>query len=67
LNYKPVAINKQIKLTTVKNLYTYPLEVRKTPTVLQPGTAKATKQWKDIWYYIETPQGNGWVKEYTAQ
>jgi g-D-glutamyl-meso-diaminopimelate peptidase len=24
-------------------------------------------QWKDIWYYIETPQGNGWVKEYTEQ
>jgi g-D-glutamyl-meso-diaminopimelate peptidase len=67
LNYKPIPINKQIKLTTVKNLYTYPLEVRKTPTVIQPGTAKATMQWKNIWYYIETPQGNGWVKEYTEQ
>jgi g-D-glutamyl-meso-diaminopimelate peptidase len=62
LNFKPVSINKNIQLTTVKNLYTYPLEIRKTNTTIQPSTVKATKQWKDMWYYIQTPKGNGWVK-----
>lgn len=66
-NFKTVPINKDIQLTNVKNLYTYPLEVRKTDTVLQKGTVRATKKWKDTWYYIETQQVKGWVKEYKAQ
>jgi g-D-glutamyl-meso-diaminopimelate peptidase len=67
LHYQPIAIQKEIQLTTVKNLYTHPLEVRKTSTTIQPGKVLATQQWKDMWYFIETPEGNRWVKEYTVQ